>query len=188
MTIVRRRRRSSDIPGAAFAPVLLSILMGIPHFVDLTIPNFVPEAASTHERWMTIVGGVKLFISHPVFGVGLGAFRNEIVLTTDGIPLVIHSTPVWLLAEMGIAGFAVFTGPALYIFRSEWRHARKDKASALIVLCFVAFAVMSGHGDIFYQRTFWLLAGASLAIPRSEAAFRTRSGPMNPLIVKAASA
>ncbi len=153
--------------GAAIMPVLVSALLGIPYIANHPIPNFVPEAASTHERWITIVGGVELFLSHPVFGAGLGAFRNEMLLSTTGVPLIIHSTPVWLLAEMGIVGFAVFTFAGLYIFFSEWRHARKVQASALIVLCFVGFAVMSGPGDIFYQRTFWLLAGAGLALQQS---------------------
>ena len=176
------------VAAAAIAPVVFSTLLGIPHIANYAIPNFMPEAASTHERWITIVGGVELFLSHPVFGGGLGAFRNEMLLSTGGIPLIIHSTPVWLLAEMGIVGFAVFTVAALYVLFSEWPHARKDQTSALIVLCFVAFAVMSGPGDIFYQRTFWLVAGASLALQRSARALKRRPELVNPLIVKAASA
>ena len=131
-----------------------------------------------------------MFLSHPVFGAGLGAFRNELILSTSGIPLIIHSTPVWLLAEMGIVGFAVFAVGALYVFFNEWRHARKDQASALIVLCFVAFAVMSGPADIFYQRTFWLLVGAGLALQQSGKLGALKGHPesINPLIVKTANA
>ncbi len=149
---------------AAIMPFALSTLPGMTGIANHVVPNFVPEAASTHERWLTIAGGLDLFLSHPVFGAGLGAFRNETVLSTDGTPLIIHSTPVWLLAEMGIIGFAVFTVAALHVFFSEWRHARTDKTSALIVLCFLAFAVMSGPGDIFYQRTFWFVVGSALAL------------------------
>ena len=66
----------------------------------------------------------------------------------------------------------------------------KYQASALIVLCFVAFAVMSGPGDIFYQRTFWLLAGAGLALQKSGrlGALKGHPDSINPLIVKTASA
>jgi len=39
--------------------------------------------------------------------------------------------------------------------------------SALIVLCFVAFAVTC-PADMLYQRTFWLLIGAALALRRSQ--------------------
>ena len=93
---------------------------------------------------------------------GLGAFQNGPLLRGDGIPLTIHSTAVWLLAELGIAGFLAFAIPALFVFVTEWRRARTDQASALIVLCFVAFAVMSGPGDMLYQRTFWFVVGAVL--------------------------
>jgi lysylphosphatidylglycerol synthase-like protein/O-antigen ligase/polysaccharide polymerase Wzy-like membrane protein len=169
---------------AAIVPILLSMI--IPNHA---IPNFMPESASTQERWLTIVGGMELFLSHPVFGAGLGAFRNEMILSSEGIPLVIHSTPVWLLAEMGIVGFAVFAIAAVFVFLSEWRHARRDQAAALIVLCFVAFAVMGGPGDIFYQRTFWLLTGAGLALQQAGkiGVDKRHSEAINPLVVKTAS-
>jgi len=174
--------------GVAIVPILLSFLPGIPGIVNHAIPNLLPEIASTHERWITIVGGLELFLSHPVFGAGLGAFRNELILSAHGTPLIIHSTPVWLLAEMGIVGFAVFTVAALRVFINEWQHARKDQASALIVLCFVAFAVTSGPGDVFYQRTFWLLVGAGLALQQSgkSGALKGHRESTNPLIVKTA--
>ena len=132
------------------------------------IPQIIPEAASTNERLISIVGGLELFVSHPIFGAGLGAFRNEMIFAASGIPLLIHSTGVWLLAELGIVGFTVFTVSAAYLFFKEWPHARKEQASALIVLCLVAFAVMSGPADMLYQRTFWLLIGAGLALLSSE--------------------
>jgi hypothetical protein len=94
---------------------------------------------------------------------GLGAFQNQKVLLVGGFPLVIHSTPIWLLAELGIVGFLAFVVPAVYVLFSEWRRARNDPASTVIVLCFVAFAVMSAPADMLYQRTFWLVLGAALA-------------------------
>ncbi len=132
----------------------------------LSIPAIVPTGISTHERMVTIVGGLKLFVEHPIFGAGLGAFRNQMILATSGLPLVIHSTPLWLLAELGIVGFLAFAIPTIYILSAEWRRARihNDQASAVIILSFVAFAVMSGPADMLYQRTFWLVVGAALAL------------------------
>ena len=133
-----------------------------------------PSSASTQERMITIIGGWKLFIAHPIFGAGLGAFRNEHILATSGIPLVIHSTALWLLAELGLVGFLIFSVPAVYVWATEWFHARHHPESAVIALCFVAFAVMSAPADMVYQRTFWLLIGTALALqhrsPRQKAA------------------
>lgn len=134
----------------------------IPHVV----PNVVPEETSTAERLLTMVGGWKLFVANPIFGAGLGAFRNENILASSGIPLVIHSTALWLLAELGLVGFLVFAVPGVYVWLSEWRCAKIDPASALVTLCFLGFAVMSGPADMVYQRTFWMMVGAALAVPR----------------------
>ena len=150
--------------------------IGLPHFVyastgsaavtDL-VPPIVPSAESTHDRLMSIVGGLRLFLAHPIFGAGLGAFRNQMIFVSSPQPLLIHSTAVWLLAELGIVGFLAFAFPAVHIFVKEWRAVRKERASSLIILCFVAFAAMSAPADMLYQRTFWLLTGAGLALRHS---------------------
>jgi hypothetical protein len=147
---------------AAAASVAIFVAFGV------SAPEIVPNVASTQERVISIVGGLKLFVAHPVFGAGLGAFRNEMIMASSGMPLIIHSTGLWLLAELGIVGFVAFAVPFVCVFFKEWKHARAEQASALIVLCFVAFAVMSGPGDMLYQRTFWLLIGAGLALHRAE--------------------
>jgi uncharacterized membrane protein YbhN (UPF0104 family) len=127
-------------------------------------PQMVRTEASVAERLATLAGGWKLFVEHPVFGAGLGAFRNEHILSSSSIPLVIHSTPLWLLAELGLVGFLAFAIPGLYVWVSEWRRATYDRASALVALCFLAFAIMSGFADMVYQRTFWLIVGGALAV------------------------
>jgi hypothetical protein len=174
---------SISIAAACGAAAVLAAIIGprVEHGLSLvehglsSIAPIVPSGTSTNERLISIVGGLKLFIEHPVFGAGLGAFRNQMILASSGLPLLIHSTGVWLLAELGTVGFAVFTVSAAYVFFNEWPHARKEQASALVVLCFVAFAVMSGPADMLYQRTFWLMIGAGLAVLR----FRdgTATGP-----------
>src|SRR5262249_46485795 len=105
---------------------------------------------------------------HPFFGAGLGAFRNQMIPTLEGLPLVIHSTAVWVLAELGVVGLLAFTVPFIYLFLKEWKYASVDRVSALIVLCFAAFAVMSAPGDMLYQRTFWFLIGGALALRQSQ--------------------
>jgi hypothetical protein len=132
-------------------------------------PQLVPTEASSSERMVTLIGGWKMFVDCPIFGAGLGAFRNLNILATSGIPLVIHSTALWLLAELGLVGFLIFAVPAIYVWVKEWRLAATDPAAAVIVLCFVGLAVMSGPADMLYQRTFWLIIGAALAVPRLSA-------------------
>jgi len=141
----------------AFAGILSAALTAVGS--DLPLPVVLPTVSSTQERLVSIIGGLNLFWDHPVFGAGLGAFRNQMILTLDWLPLVIHSTAIWLLAELGIVGFLIFAVSFTHIFFKEWK-----SASAFIVLCLGGFAVMSGPGDMLYQRTFWLLIGAALAV------------------------
>jgi O-antigen ligase len=130
-------------------------------------PELIPNASSTHERLLSLVEGWKLFETAPLFGAGLGAFRNlGLEGSTKGIPLLIHSTALWLLAELGVIGFLVFAASFLRIFWQELK-SRTEEASAVAVLCLVGFAVMSGPADMLYQRTFWLLMGAALAFQRA---------------------
>ena len=100
--------------------------------------------------------------SHPLFGAGLGAFIGEQVRAT-GTPLIIHSTPVWLLAETGIVGFAVFFAAAARIVAAEWPR-RAARPARFLILIFGVLALMSELHELLYQRGFWLLLGATLAI------------------------
>ena len=59
------------------------------------------------ERWFTIWRGLQLWIEHPVLGSGLGAFVTA-VQAERGQFLVIHNSPIWLLAEVGLVGFLIF--------------------------------------------------------------------------------
>ena len=130
------------------------------------LPPLVPSESDLQERLLTLRGGIDLFWRNPVFGAGLGAFRNEnIPSTTTGIPLLIHSAPLWLLAELGLVGFIVFALPGAYVFVTEWRRVQRDQAAAFGVLLMLAFALMCAPADMIYQRTFWLLIGAALAVP-----------------------
>jgi O-antigen ligase len=123
----------------------------------------IPSVNSTTERIFSLTEGWKLFKTAPLFGAGLGAFRNlGFEGSTAGIPLLIHSTALWLLAELGVVGFLIFAVPFMRVFRWELNH-RTEAASAVSILCLVGFAVMSGPADMLYQRTFWLLMGAALA-------------------------
>lgn len=156
--------------GSACIAVILTI--GVPALFHIPAagPGIIPTEASTEERMMTLVGGWKLFLGHPIFGAGLGAFRHQDILATSGIPLVIHSTALWLLAELGAVGFLIFAISGTYVSATEWLRARResDPASAVIALCIVGFAIMSGPADMIYQRTFWLLMGTALALPRRQ--------------------
>jgi hypothetical protein len=128
---------------------------GAASVVDLLVS---PEISNV-ERWSSIVGGWGLFLGHPVFGAGLGAFLDQQMKMDH--PLIIHSTPLWIAAEMGIVGvtaFAALFGPILY------RAIVVRDAPAVSILGMLSvMAVMGLVHELMYQRVFWLMLGAALA-------------------------
>ncbi|MBX9846034.1 MAG: lysylphosphatidylglycerol synthase domain-containing protein [Xanthobacteraceae bacterium] len=126
---------------------------------EATLSALVYSDFSMAERLKSLSGGLKLFLQHPFFGAGLGAYMET--QTQLGTPLVIHSTPLWLLAEMGLAGFAAFAWFGWKLVRDSL--ACKDRReAAVLLLAILGFCAMSAVHDMMYQRSIWLLAGALL--------------------------
>ena len=139
---------------------ILSDLESVGHFG----PIVVETPKSDMERWQTILGGLSLFSAHPLLGAGLGAFAESWRLE-HGQVQVIHSTPLWLLAEFGIFGTAIIILPFLRIVVHSLAHAIKGQPMAILAfLSCLAFATMASMHEMLYQRPFWLLLGASLAL------------------------
>ncbi|MDI1343311.1 MAG: lysylphosphatidylglycerol synthase transmembrane domain-containing protein [Pseudolabrys sp.] len=129
---------------------------GIPIFFENSILG-----SSNLQRLKSMAGGLSLFYSHPVFGGGLGVYIYE--QTKAGAALVIHSTPIWLLAEGGVVGLSVFAIPAAFIFMNAWRARRNDVSAQTVILTLVTFAVMSSVHELLYQRMLWIVLGVTLA-------------------------
>lgn len=142
------------------------VLIG--HILSSRMPSVVVPVTDTRMRMVSILGGLHLFLQHPILGAGLGAFRDKLIIFPGSTePLLIHSTSVWLLAELGITGLLTFSIPAVYALVLEMRRRYADPAGQLIALCLTAFGVMSLPADMLYQRTFWLLFGAALILKRN---------------------
>jgi O-antigen ligase len=179
MLSVRALAAALGVAGAVVAAILLLPLLGLAE--KSSVLHFVIDPSysfSDSEHWVSVVAGFRMFREHPVFGAGLGAFIRS-HLTGDGRPLIIHSTPLWLLAEMGVVGFLTFAVPCLFLLFREargFRHA--DMAGRLLILSLIAFGAMSQIHELLYQRTLWLLLGAALIkLPTASRAGTTASAP-----------
>lgn len=138
------------------------------------IMSLAPQlrGSSIEERVQSYWGGLALFTQYPILGGGIGAYVASTIAT--GTPLVIHSTYIWVLAEMGLVG-AILIGflPLMNVGRywhgysgtsGKYLGGLNPRESA-IVLLFLAFGIFSLTHDIAYQRIFWLFLGALLAKP-----------------------
>ena len=155
------------IKAAAIAVAFVTIIQLLPSndfgFKELLIAVAAPGNASDAERTTSIKGAITLFLQNPLFGSGLGVFVAAKIHEL-GRQLVIHSTPLWLLAEMGATGLVVFAAPVVRVLIAELKPERRITPPAqVLVLIIVAFAVTSLVHEILYQRIFWLIFGAAMA-------------------------
>jgi uncharacterized membrane protein YbhN (UPF0104 family) len=150
------------VKAAVFGAAIILLFAAAPMLAttanEATLSTLLYSEHTMAERLKSLYGGLELFLQHPVFGAGLGAYMDA--QTRLGAPLVIHSTPLWLLAEMGLAGFAVFAWFGWKLVKNSIDC--KDRESATLLLAVLAFCAIGAVHDMMYQRSIWLLAGALL--------------------------
>ncbi|MCW0232984.1 MAG: flippase-like domain-containing protein [Ferrovibrio sp.] len=119
------------------------------------------------ERWTSILEGWDMWLESPLIGNGLGAYMQHRLATTGGA-LIIHSVPVWLLAETGLVGFCVVAGSFAGLLVYAWRLQARPTAAgwgAGLMIALVCIAAGSAVHDFFFQRSFWFLLGLFIAMP-----------------------
>lgn len=161
----------------AVNPVVPDLPMGntvaVPSSVHL-IPSTHATASSDQERLDSITRGFGLWQQSPWVGAGLGVFIEK---SADwfGHPVVIHSTPVWILTEFGLIGVAGFGWGFLVLLRYAANLKETIPARRILGLLLLLFAIFSLVHEVFYQRIFWLVLGAAMASPgRNAGAGRLR--------------
>ncbi|HMU31537.1 MAG: O-antigen ligase family protein [Nitrospira sp.] len=148
-----------------FAALLWSIVLLVPQkYGNMSVQSKLSYESSNLERWETLTHGLEMWQQSPVLGVGLGVF-NEKSPMWAGHPQVIHSTPLWILAEFGLLGGAVFGWTFFLLAHHAIRSGTTQPANCILLLLLVAFAVFSLAHEIFYQRILWLVLGAVLTRP-----------------------
>lgn len=129
------------------------------------------------ERWTSITDGWTMWLERPIFGHGLGAYMHHYLSTTGG-PLVIHSVPVWLLAETGLVGLltvaATFGVAMWHAYSGMTRPNTAGWAVGLLVALVTLGAAAIVH-DFFFQRTFWFLLGLLAALPQGAQAMARKA-------------
>ena len=124
-------------------------------------------------RWQSNLLGWQEWLRHPVLGGGLGSFLLE--RERAGLPaLVIHSVPIWFMAEMGLVGLAAYLAFVASLAWAGLAALARDAPHARSLLVVIAvFVVMSLVHDLFFQRTFWFVAGLlaveAVAVARASA-------------------
>lgn len=140
-------------------PVLVVHVLG-----GAGVQSVLSNEGSNTERLETIIYAMRLWQDSPFFGSGLGVFFARSP-EWFGHPLVIHSTPFWLLAEFGLIGLAVVGCSWLLLAHAAWKSRCRLPYSRALLMLLVLFGVFCLAHEMFYQRVLWFVAGVLLASP-----------------------
>lgn len=113
------------------------------------------SARTAFGRLATWQAAVELTLYKPVFGVGLANYAeaydathyyaeqpDEEVLETRA-SYYPHSNVLWISAELGLTGLALYIAASVYLFIMGWRALKKaaDQCRRTAVACFIAILV-----------------------------------------------
>jgi putative inorganic carbon (hco3(-)) transporter len=138
----------------------------------VTDTSFLGRTSENIAAW-------RMFLDHPVLGVGLGNYSvnyqdysRSIGLDTRRTPRTPASLYMELLSEQGVVGTAIFAFLLILIFR-ELRSARRNfRSSGLHDEAYMVTAIFAGFaGYMFsaifknsaYSNAFWVIVGIALA-------------------------
>src|SRR5579871_2140059 len=160
--------RRSLVVGVLVGVALVGLGIAFRHTIEaLMVAPFGVDwrplaSESDAVRWQSNLLGWQAWRQHPLLGGGLGAFllaRESAGLSA----LVVHSVPIWFMAEMGLVGLAAYVLFVASLIAAGVAALRREAAPARGLLIAVAvFVVMSLVHDLFFQRVFWFVAGLLL--------------------------
>ncbi len=134
---------------------------------NTALQPYFSAAHSDTLRWDTVVRGIKMWTDNPIFGSGLGVFFAASA-NFYGKSTVIHSTPIWVLAELGLVGLTLLAAICFNFYKSAFVHDLKKPKNACLLMIMTIFLIFGLVHEIFYQRIFWLAIGLCLAVPWSK--------------------
>jgi O-antigen ligase/uncharacterized membrane protein YbhN (UPF0104 family) len=153
----------TEAPGAATWEALTFAFTHTDHVALLD--NSRKEEIEHRDAWRlsSYMSALDLWKGSPVFGIGLGSYHKHYALSSqDGH--MIHSIPLWILVEFGFVGVLVFGVVFFRLMQSLWIH-RESRGARLAFLIMVVMVAEGLFHDLFFQRSFWLLLGAGMALP-----------------------
>lgn len=126
-----------------------------------------------------LLGGVLMFLSNPILGVGAGGFQAVMInkylaFLPWGInsATISHTYVMTVLAELGVVGFGLFCVFLWLVFRQflkNYRFGDKDvKVYSLITFTsvLVIFIGAQAEGRFFEEPLLWLFLGLGMALER----------------------
>jgi O-antigen ligase len=171
-----KRARNLAIVAALVLP--LSLLSPVSPLQRLIAPTFSDKDAE-ETRYRLWNGGLRMFQTHPVFGVGVMNFKPLVPEFQEAgartVGALAHNTYIELGAEMGLLGLGSFVGVWIAAVRSLQRARMQALRLGIPFLYLAAVGLQAGLigyavGIFFvsaqYQRLYWFTVFLSICMLR----------------------
>jgi putative inorganic carbon (hco3(-)) transporter len=193
--LLKRRQILGAVLGAtllvgAFQPGVVSRMLTLERVTSLfsgTRERAEAPDSSAVRRYVENVAAWRVFLDHPILGVGPGHFAayysndygNRLGLVEQTHYYRAHNLYLETLAETGVVGFACFIAIVAVTMRGLWNERRRlmhihPELAYVTTALFVslsAYAVSAAFIHLSYPRYFWLLvavSGAAIRVVHAE--------------------
>jgi O-antigen ligase len=145
-----------------FSDQIVSILQSI-------FPSIRQGTDTVGLRYEIWRGGLRMWLEHPIFGVGIGRFPERIAFYSPGLRyeyITAHNTYINMLAETGIIGFLLFMFLLLYAFKNFLSCKTSENIDAVSfrniwLSVFLVILLGSMTKTDHYDKLLWFLIGIS---------------------------
>jgi O-antigen ligase len=123
----------------------------------------ISSVESDMLRGQLLKDSFAMWLENPFFGAGLGAFYtgSEAVY---GVSIVQHNSVMWVLSEMGLFGFLIFSAFFISLLWFVFFSTKRGIRNNAVILLLLSFGAMAMFHEMLYQRIFWLFLGAVIAL------------------------
>ncbi len=168
----KQRIQMLVIFGIAFT-VMLILSDAILEIISSILPSITHGTDTIGLRYQLWRAGWKMWLDHPVSGVGIGMFFHNSYQYMSQIPgvspraLVAHNMYVQILAETGIVGFILFMSILVRSMRNFWvtAHLPDPEQTKLRDVWLIVFLVMLIGGITktdHIDKLLWMVMGLSV--------------------------
>ncbi len=167
-------RRKAILPLALAAAVLAAVTLGVPQFRHRILGKAGLSHATGGRSTLVSTGG-RLFLNHPLVGVGTGGFVVAYAKETRKQGHASHTAPLTVAAETGVVGFGALCWLLAFVFIVPFRGNRgatpTGRARLAFGLALIAIVVHSCfYNALIEDPLFWgLIALSAIALREPEA-------------------
>jgi O-antigen ligase len=156
--LLRKHEKAMLVAAAAAAAIAVMLLVPATSWARIATLGKEAKEGTLNSRTVIWSSGLAAFASHPVTGVGSGAFPESIRETMgrprDWTP-VAHNTFLSILVETGLTGFAIFALFAASLLLQVRRMPVVERRLWIVVLCVWATGVSALTWE--HRKPTWML-------------------------------